>query len=118
VVVAGGAVVVVVGSAGAVTVVTVVSTGAAVVELEEIAIVPGTVAVVEGAPLDVVSPTSVVVVVEVGGPMATGVSTTRSRMPATAADAINTESTVAPSQAAPMPKYRLIVSSIADGSIS
>jgi hypothetical protein len=35
-------------------------------------------------------------------------------MPATAADAIKTESTVAPSQAAPIPKYLLIFSSMTD----
>ena len=51
-------------------------------------------------------------VVVVGGPMATGVSTTRSRMPATAAEAMNTDSAVATNHAAPKPMYFLIVASM------
>jgi len=61
------------------------------------------------AEAEVVGPASAGrVVVVVGGPIAAGVSTTRSRMPATAAEAITTESAVAPSHAAPMLKYRFI----------
>jgi hypothetical protein len=55
-----------------------------------------------------VEPGATVEVVVVGRPIATGVSTTRSRIPATAADAINTETAVAPSHARPTPKYLLI----------
>ena len=39
-------------------------------------------------------------------------------IPATAADAISTETTVAPSQAAPIPKYLFIFSSMTDDTTS
>ena len=48
----------------------------------------------------------------VGAPAATGVSTTRSRIPATAADAMRTDSAVAASHATPIPTYFLISSSM------
>lgn len=122
VVVVGGAVVVVVGIGAAVVVVAVaggrvvvvvaggwvvdVSTGPAVVIGACAVLVVGSivgVAVVCSAGRVVV-----VVVVVVGKPMATGVSTTRSRIPATAAEAIRTDRAVAPSHAAPIRKYLLI----------
>lgn len=98
VVVAGGAVVEVGASEVSVVDGTLVSTGSAVV---------GTAAsVVDVAAVEAVG--TVVVVVVVGGPIATGVSTTLSRIPATAVDAMNTETTVAPIHAAPIPIIRLI----------
>lgn len=59
---------------------------------------------------EVVSGATVVVVV--GAPSATGVSTTRSRIPATAVDAMNTDNAVAASHAKPIPRYLLIHSSM------
>lgn len=124
-VVVGGAVVVVVGG-GAVVVVDVVFAGAAVVLVDVVSgnvvvvvdvvdIDPTAVEVVDGGnEVSAAVSGRVDVVVDVGSPIATGASTTRSRMPATAADAINTESTVAPSQAAPIPQYLLICSSMTD----
>lgn len=116
VVAAGAAVVVVVVGAGAVVSVTgggsvvVVSIGAAVVLGTVTAVV---VVVVAAGAADVSGGTVAAAVV--GSPIATGVSTTRSRMPATAVDAITIESTVAPSHAAPMPKYLLIQPSMHQG---
>lgn len=117
--VCGGAVVVVVVVAGgAVVVVTVESTtvvdvtdAAVVVVVEEVVLAAGAAKVVvgpAGLEVDVTEPGATVEVVLVGRPIATGVSTTRSRIPATAAEAINTESAVAPSHARPMRKYLLI----------
>ena len=60
----------------------------------------------------VVVPAGASVVDVVGGPMATGVSTTRSRIPATAAEAMITESAVATSHAAPKPMYLFIRTSM------
>ena len=104
VVLAGGAVVVTVDST------TVVAASGAVVGvvvdvvLEDVVLVVGPV----GLDVDVIPPGAIVVVVVVGSPIATGVSTTRSRMPATAVDAINTESAVAPNHARPIRQYLLI----------
>ena len=116
VVVCGGAVVVVVVAGGAVVVVvgvdaaTVVVTGGAAVEV--VVDVAGVVVGPGGVVVELVDAGAAVDVVVEGRPMATGVSTTRSRIPATAADAINKESAVAPSHARPMPKYLLIHPSI------
>ncbi len=104
-------------------VVVVVATGGSVVVVGDSAVVvAGAGATVEAVGASVGSLGSVVVVVldaadvdtpgsdvdtgvnVVGAPRATGASTTRSRIPATAADAISTESAVAPSHAAAMPK--------------
>lgn len=106
VVVAGGAVV-------AVTTVVSVVAGASVVE---VTVVVGA-AVVVGATVVVVPSRTerggtvvgeTVVAVVDGSPIATGVSTTRSRIPATAAEAIATESAVAPTHATPILQYLLI----------
>ena len=105
-------------SGGAVVVVTLESTtvvdvtgSVVVVVVEAVALVAGAAKVVvgpAGLEVDVTEPGAAAEVVVVGRPIATGVSTTRSRIPATAADAINTESAVAASHARPMPKYLLI----------
>ena len=128
VVVGGGAVVVVVVGGGAVVVVVVagdvspvsdvvevvVDGGDVVTVVEVVVLVVGAGPVVGGSESTVDVCGVAMVVVEVGRPMATGVSTTRSRIPATAADAINTEIAVAPSQAAPTPTYLLIFFSMMD----
>jgi hypothetical protein len=106
VVVAGGAVVVV--SADATIVVVVVVAGGGSVTEVGAAVLGGGDVVVRSEAVDVTSIASGAVVEVVGAPIATGVATTRSRMPATAADAITTDNTVAASHAAPIAKYLLI----------
>lgn len=88
---------------GPATVVTVGSGGSLVV----VAVV----AVVAGAIEELVDAGPNVVDV-VGAPIAAGVSTTLSRIPATAVDAIITDTAVATSHATPKPSFRLIRSSM------
>jgi hypothetical protein len=111
-------VVVVVVVVGAAVVVVVVGDSATVVVVSGGSVVlVGRVDVVDveaGRVVDGTSPVTatVTVVVVVGAPIASGVSTTRARIPATAVDAISTDKTVAPSHATPKPTIRFIRTSM------